>query len=62
MLDRSNPAAPDRAETNRRVKELLAGLARMPQVISVEGERFDHSQPGLLRFEFTLISDPSHPL
>jgi type IV pilus assembly protein PilM len=62
MLERKNPTAPDRSETNSRVKELLAGLAGLPQVAAVESERIDHSQPGLLRFDFILVSNPAHPL
>ena len=62
MLERENPTAPDRSETNSRVKQLLAGLAGLPQVAAVESERIDHSQPGLLRFDFILVSNPAHPL
>jgi len=62
MLERKNPTTPDRSETNNRVKELLAGLAGLPQVAAVESERIEHSQPGLLRFDFILVFNPAHPL
>ena len=54
--------APSGPATVARVRELLAGMAGLPSVTAVEGERFDSSQPGLLRFDFVLVTDSAHPL
>ena len=62
MLDKTNPLAKVSPETFTRVKDLLAGIAELPSVSSVEGERFDNGQPGILKFDFVLVNDPAHPL
>jgi len=62
MLDKTNPLAKVSPETFTRVKDLLAGIVDLPSVSAVEGERFDNSQPGILRFDFILVTDPVHPL
>lgn len=62
MLDKANPLAKTSPETLHRVRALLAELVDSPFITSVEGERFDHSQPGLLRFDFVLVTDSAHPL
>ncbi len=62
MLDKTNPLAQVSPETFTRVKDLLAGIVDLPAVLAVEGERFDHSQPGVLKFDFALVIDPTHPL
>ena len=62
MLDRTSYAAHGSTETNHRSKSLLAGIASMPEVAAIESERIDHSQPGLLRFDFILVRNPAHPL
>lgn len=62
MLDKTNPLAKVSPETFSRVQALLAGLADSPFVAAVEGERFDNSQPGILRFDFVLVTDGAHPL
>ena len=62
MLDKTNPLAKVSPETFTRVKDLLAGIVELPSVSAVEGERFDHSQPGILKFDFVLVTDPDHPL
>lgn len=62
MLDKTNPLAKVSPETFTRVKELLAGIVDLPSVSAVEGERFDNSQPGILKFDFVLVIDPAHPL
>lgn len=62
MLDKTNPLAKVSPETLARVRALLAGLADSPFVAGVEGERFDNSQPGILKFDFVLVTDPAHPL
>lgn len=62
MLDKTNPLAKVSPETIGRVRTLLAGLAESPFIKAVEGERFDNNQPGILRFDFVLVTDPAHPL
>lgn len=62
MLDKTNPLAKVSPETFTRVKELLAGIVELPSVSAVEGERFDNSQPGILKFDFVLVIDDAHPL
>jgi len=62
MLDKTNPLAKVSPETFTRVKELLAGVVELPSVSAVEGERFDNSQPGILKFDFVLVIDGAHPL
>lgn len=62
MLDKTNPLAKVSPETFTRAKELLAGIVELPSVSAVEGERFDNSQPGILKFDFVLVTDVAHPL
>lgn len=62
MLDKTNPLAKVSPETFARVKDLLAGIVDLPSVSAVEGESFDNSQPGILKFDFVLVTDPTHPL
>jgi type IV pilus assembly protein PilM len=44
------------------VKTLLDGLRNSPAVAGIEDERFDASQPGILRFEFILVAASQLPL
>ncbi len=62
MLDKTNPLAKVSPETFTRVKALLAGIVDSPFVSAVENERFDNSRPGILKFDFVLVTDPAHPL
>jgi type IV pilus assembly protein PilM len=62
MLDKTNPLAKDSPETFARVKDLLTGLVELPAVSAVDEERFDNSQPGILRFDFVVVVDPAQPL
>ena len=62
MLDKTNPLSKVSPETFTRVKALLASIVDSPFVASVEGERFDHQQPGILQFDFVLVADPARPL
>jgi type IV pilus assembly protein PilM len=63
MLDRTNPLSKVSLETTTRVKALLHDIAGMPQVSVAEtGQRFDHSQPGILKFDFVLVANPAQPL
>lgn len=62
LLDVRNPVAKVSPDADARVRDLLAGFARSPFVAAIEHERFDTTQPGLLRFDCTLVVNPSHPL
>ena len=62
MLDRTNPLSKVSPETFNRVKALLASIVDSPFVATVEGERFDNNQPGILQFDFVLVADPARPL
>ena len=62
MLDKTNPLSKVSPETFNRVKTLLASIVDSPFVATVEGERFDNNQPGILKFDFVLVADPQRPL
>jgi len=62
MLDKANPQAKVSPETFTRLKVLLADIVDSPFVAAVDGESFDNSQPGILKFDFVLVTDPAHPL
>ena len=62
LLDVANPQSKVSPESFERVKQLLASFAGSQFIASVENERFDNAQNGLLRFDFTLVIDPKNPL
>ena len=62
MLDKTNPLAKVSPDSYERVKTLLANIVDSPFVATVENERFDNRQPGILRFDFVLVGKPAHPL
>ncbi len=62
MLDKTNPLANVSPDTYRRVTTLLGRLVDSPFVSAVEGERFDNRQPGILHFDFVLVTEPNRPL
>lgn len=62
MLDKTNPLSKVSDDVNRKVLDLLGSLGESPFVSAVEGERFDASQPGILRFDFVLVGQPARPL
>ena len=62
LLDTHNPVSKVSPESDERARQLLVRLAGSPFVTAVRNERFDNSQPGLLRFDCTLAIDPRHPL
>ena len=62
MLDKTNPLSKVSDDVNRKVLDLLASLGESPFVSAVEGERFDASQAGNLRFDFVLVGQPQRPL
>ncbi len=62
LLDVANPQSRVSPEARERVKQLLASFTGSQFIASVENEKFDNSQNGLLRFDFTLVINPRNPL
>jgi len=62
LFDAGNPLGKVGREASARLQALLASLTASPFVSTIADEHFDNSQPGILRFEFTLTADPQHPL
>jgi type IV pilus assembly protein PilM len=58
LFDPENPATRTGEGSYQRAKSLLAGFRESPFIVAVEDERFDGSQPGVLRFEITLVLAP----
>lgn len=59
FLDRENPLSRVSQSSYERVTALLAQFVESPRVLEVEGERFDASESGILRFDFTLVINPT---
>lgn len=62
LLDVANPQSKVSPEARERVKQLLASFTGSQFIASVENEKFDNNQNGLLRFDFTLVINPKNPL
>lgn len=62
LLDRQNPVSKVSRESFEHVRELLVDLGQSPFVATVENERFDSAQPGILRFDCTLVINPQRAL
>ncbi len=62
MLDRANPTERVSPALQQRVNDLLGSFTGSEFVAAVEGERFDTNEPGILRFEFTLVLSASRAL
>ncbi|BET66885.1 hypothetical protein ASA1KI_18030 [Opitutales bacterium ASA1] len=62
LLDKNNPMSKVSPESQNRVTTLLASFVESEFIVRLEGERFDNSQPGILKFEFILVVDPERPL
>jgi type IV pilus assembly protein PilM len=62
LLDRNHPLETISVESSTRVRELLNSFATSQFVVSREKERFDSSDPGILKFQFTLVVNPKKPL
>ncbi|MCW5550126.1 MAG: pilus assembly protein PilM [Opitutaceae bacterium] len=62
LLDVRHPLVKAGPETNARARQLLELFRNSRFVAAVEEERFDASQPGLLRFEFVLRLESATPL
>lgn len=55
LLDRANPMSRVSQGSYERVTSLLSSFTDSQFVAAVEGERFDAGDPGILRFDFTLV-------
>ena len=62
LLDMENPDAKVSAESYAKVRRFFSSLADSPFVSALRDERFDNSQPGLLRFDVTLVLKPERLL
>jgi len=62
LLDQKNPLSKVSRDSYNRVKDLLASFSDSRYIVAVEDERFDNTQEGILRFDFTLVVDPKRPL
>lgn len=58
LLDRENPLSRVSQNAYERVTGLLESFVESPRVVALEGERFDASEPGMLRFDVTLVLNP----
>jgi len=58
LLDRENPLSRVSQASFQRATQLIDSLLQSPQVDGIEGERFDAGDPGILRFDFTLVMNP----
>ncbi len=58
LLDPENPLGHVGDDSSRRARALLAQLRASPFVARLEDEHFDSGQPGILRFEVTLVLAP----
>jgi type IV pilus assembly protein PilM len=62
LLDVANPQSRVSQQSIQRVNELLASFTGSKFIASVEKPRFDPSQNGMLKFDFTLVINPKKPL
>ncbi|MGH8020141.1 MAG: pilus assembly protein PilM, partial [Opitutaceae bacterium] len=62
LLDKNNPLSKVSQESQNRVTTLLTSFVESQFIVRLENERFDNSQPGILKFEFVLVVDPERPL
>ena len=62
LLDVANPTAKVSVESCEKIRSLFASIAESPFVATIQDERFDNSQPGLLKFDVTLVASSTHPL
>jgi len=62
LLDKNNPTAMVSPESQSRVLALLGSFKESEFILENEKPRFDNSQPGILKFDFILVVDPTRPL
>ncbi len=62
LLDKDNPVSRVSQDSFNRVKKLLVSFEDSQFIVSVENERFNNRQPGILKFDFILVVNPRKPL
>lgn len=62
LLDREYPLSHVSPTSQGRVTALLASFADSDFISAVDNQRFDASEPGILRFNFVLVVDPARGL
>ncbi len=62
LLDKKNPTSKVSHEAENRVKELINSFEQDPFIKGQENPSFNSDEPGILRFNFTLVVNPDHPL
>jgi type IV pilus assembly protein PilM len=62
LLDKKNPTSHVSHEAENRVKELIDSFTQDPFIKGQENPSFNSDEPGILRFNFTLVVNPDHPL
>jgi len=62
MLDKTHPLETVTPESITRVGELFNSIVQSPFVQSKKKEKFDNTQPGVLKFELSLDVNPKKPL
>jgi type IV pilus assembly protein PilM len=62
LLDWNNPVSKVSSDSYERAQRLLRRFGESEFVSAVENERFDNSQPGILRFDCTLVINPRKSL
>ncbi len=62
LLDRAHPLEEVPPGANTRIRDLLNSIAQSPFIQSKKKERFDVTQRGVLKFEFSLEVNPKKPL
>jgi len=62
LLDKNNPLSTVSLESQSRVTTLLDSFGESEFILSIRNQRFDTSQPGILKFDFILEVDPKRPL
>ena len=62
LLDQNSPLSKVSPEAQGRVRTLLNSFEESEFILEIENERFDTSQPAILRFDFILVVNPKRPL
>lgn len=62
LLDVANPSPRSAPRRVSAMQQLLASFTGSQFIASVENEKFDNNQNGLLRFDFTLVINPTKTL
>jgi type IV pilus assembly protein PilM len=64
LLDKAHPLELVTAgsDNSKRVRDLINSIATSPFILSKQKESFDSSEPGILKFEFSLDVNPKKPL